>query len=169
MSKFHKRIIKKGVYGELSKIEEELQEAYDAEEQGQDLMLLIELSDMVGAIEGVAKKYGMNLEQLRNFATLRSYVAIEENKEEIQTENKENKKNSDVQYIHSLSGLASMLLNGEEIIESQLKQYWQFKHSYSMLDLAFTAKKVKFESNEETDEIDELIKEIKKLLIRKLD
>lgn len=55
---FHQKEIKKGVYGELSKIEEELNEAYDALEQGQDLMLLIELSDMIGAIEGVAKKYG---------------------------------------------------------------------------------------------------------------
>lgn len=53
---FHKREIKKGVYGELSKIQEELDEVFDAEEQGQDLMLLIELSDMVGAIEGVALK-----------------------------------------------------------------------------------------------------------------
>lgn len=52
---FHKREIKKSVYGELSKIQEELEEAFDAEEQGQDLMLLIELSDMVGAIEWVAK------------------------------------------------------------------------------------------------------------------
>lgn len=41
-------------------------------------MLLIELSDMVGAIEGVSKKYGFTLDQLRAFATLRSQVAIEE-------------------------------------------------------------------------------------------
>lgn len=78
MSGFHRKEIKKGVYGELSKIEEELQEAYDAEEQGQDLMILIELSDMIGAIEGVSKKYGMNIEQLLKFSRLRSKVAIEE-------------------------------------------------------------------------------------------
>lgn len=75
---FHQKEIKKGVYGELSKIEEELNEAYDALEQGQDLMLLIELSDMIGAIEGVAKKYGFTIEQLTKFARLRSKVAIEE-------------------------------------------------------------------------------------------
>lgn len=78
---FHKRVIKKGIYGELSKIQEELEEAFDAEEQGQDLMLLIELSDMLGAIEGVSLKYGFTIEQLKEFARLRSQVAIEEEAE----------------------------------------------------------------------------------------
>jgi len=76
--KFHTKEIQKGIYGELSKIKEELDEAYDAEEQGQDLMLLIELSDIIGAVEGVSKKYGFTLEQLMKFAKLRSKVAIEE-------------------------------------------------------------------------------------------
>jgi hypothetical protein len=78
--KFHKREIKKGIYGELSKIQEELEEAYDSEDQGQDLMLLIELSDIVGACAGVANKYGMSLDQLAAFAKLRSEVAIAEQK-----------------------------------------------------------------------------------------
>jgi len=72
---FHKRKIKKGVFGELSKIQEELDEAFDAEEQGQDLVLIIELSDLVGACAGVAKKYGITLKQLVKFAELRSRVA----------------------------------------------------------------------------------------------
>jgi len=76
--KFHKAIIQKGIYGELSKIKEELDEAYDAESQNQDLMLLIELSDIIGAVEGVSKKYGFTLEQLIAFAKLRSKVAKEE-------------------------------------------------------------------------------------------
>jgi len=76
--KFHKAKIQKGIYGELSKIKEELDEAYDAESQGQDLMLLIELSDIIGAVEGVSKKYGFTLEKLMKFAKLRSKVAIEE-------------------------------------------------------------------------------------------
>ncbi len=75
---YHIREIKKGNYGELSKIKEELEEAYDAEEQGQDVMLIIELSDIVGAVEGVALKYGFTLEQLVTFARLRSAVAKEE-------------------------------------------------------------------------------------------
>jgi hypothetical protein len=81
-SPFHKVPIQKGVFGELSKIKEELDEAFDAEKQGNDLMLLIELSDIVGAVEGVSKKYGFTIEQLLTFSRLRSEVAIfEENME----------------------------------------------------------------------------------------
>lgn len=75
---YHVRKIEKGTYGTLSKVVEELEEAIDAYEQGQDLMLLIELSDIIGAVEGVAKKYGMGLDQLHTFAKLRSKVAVEE-------------------------------------------------------------------------------------------
>ena len=79
--KFHKTEIRKGVYGQLSKVQEELDEAVDAEAQGQDLMLFIELSDIVGACAGVAKQYGITLEQLVKFAELRSEVAIAAEKE----------------------------------------------------------------------------------------
>ncbi len=75
---FHITPIKKGIYGELSKIQEELDEAVDAEMQGQDLMLLIELSDIVGACAGVSEQYGMTLDQLVTFAKLRSKVTKEE-------------------------------------------------------------------------------------------
>jgi hypothetical protein len=68
MSGFHKARIKKGVYGELSKIQEELDEAKDAEDQGIQLMLLIELSDIIGAVEGVAEKHGMSLKDLIQFS-----------------------------------------------------------------------------------------------------
>lgn len=76
VSHFHKTEITRGVYGELSKVQEELDEAVDAEAQGQDLMLLVELSDIVGAVAGVASKYGMSIEQLVTFSKLRSEVAI---------------------------------------------------------------------------------------------
>ena len=75
---FHKKNITKGIYGELSKIQEELDEAFEAQEQNQELMLLIELSDIIGAVEGVSKKYGFTIEQLLQFSRLRSRVAIEE-------------------------------------------------------------------------------------------
>lgn len=75
---FHKRHIPKGVYGELSKIREELEEAEDSEEQGQGLMLQIELSDMIGAIRGVAESRGWDFDSLVKFSTLRSKVAKEE-------------------------------------------------------------------------------------------
>lgn len=60
----HAREISRGVYGELSKVREELEEAEDAQEQGLDLMLFMELADIIGAVEGVAVKYGITLEQL---------------------------------------------------------------------------------------------------------
>lgn len=75
-SPFHLKPIKKGKYGQLSKIKEELDEAYDAAKQGQNLMLLIELADIVGACGGVAETLGMSLDDLIKFAKLRSKVAI---------------------------------------------------------------------------------------------
>lgn len=83
ISPFHTTPIKRGIYGELSKIQEELDEAIDAEAQNQELMLLIELSDMIGAIEGVSKKYGFTIEQLLAFSRLRSHVAIQELREDV--------------------------------------------------------------------------------------
>lgn len=75
MSKWHIREIEKGKLGELSKVREELEEAVDSEEQGQDLMLLFELSDIIGACGLVANKYGFSLDQLVKFSKLRSEVA----------------------------------------------------------------------------------------------
>lgn len=75
---FHKRNIPKGEYGKLSKVREELEEAEDAEEQGINLLLLFELSDMIGAIGGVAESLGWDLDDLVAFAKLRSKVIKEE-------------------------------------------------------------------------------------------
>lgn len=49
---YHIRSIPQGTYGEASKIEEEVTEFFDAVEQGNPIMALAELSDLVGAIEG---------------------------------------------------------------------------------------------------------------------
>lgn len=49
---YHTRKIEKGVYGELSKIREELEEAEDAEKQDANLLLLCELADLYGALQG---------------------------------------------------------------------------------------------------------------------
>ena len=57
MAGYHIRDIKKGTLGELSKIREELEEAEDAEEQGVNLMVLVELSDMVGAVQAYLEKH----------------------------------------------------------------------------------------------------------------
>ena len=75
MSKWHTYDIPKGELGQLSKIKEELDEAYDAETQGQTLMLMFELSDIIGACGLVAQRYGMSLDDLVTFAKKRGQVA----------------------------------------------------------------------------------------------
>lgn len=76
--KFHKKTIKRGKYGDLSKILEEVEEAIDAEEQGQRFMMLIELSDIIGAVEGVLlkQKFNITVEELAKFARLRGAVSV---------------------------------------------------------------------------------------------
>lgn len=54
---YHIKHIEKGVLGESSKIREEFEEFLDAEMQGISLMQLMELSDMMGAIEAYLKKH----------------------------------------------------------------------------------------------------------------
>lgn len=49
---YHNKEISRGIFGEFSKIKEEFLEAEDALEQENKIMLLVELSDLVGAIEG---------------------------------------------------------------------------------------------------------------------
>ena len=57
MAGYHLTEIKRGVFGELSKIYEEVEEIKDADAQGVKLMLLIELSDLLGAVEGYLEKH----------------------------------------------------------------------------------------------------------------
>jgi hypothetical protein len=69
---YHITDIKKGELGELSKIREELEEAIDAELQDCRIMLLIELSDMLGAIDAYLKKHipGITLDDLRSMSNI---------------------------------------------------------------------------------------------------
>lgn len=61
---YHLREIEKGTYGETSKIQEELEELEDALEQNNWIMAMVELSDLYGAIEGVAAKLGVSMEHV---------------------------------------------------------------------------------------------------------
>jgi hypothetical protein len=54
---YHKRKIEKGKVGEISKIREEVEELIDSEEQGNKIMALVELSDIVGAIQAYINKH----------------------------------------------------------------------------------------------------------------
>ena len=64
MAGYHKTEIQKGKLGEFSKIEEEFLEAKDALQQENPIMILLERSDMLGAIEHYIKKYNITLKDL---------------------------------------------------------------------------------------------------------
>lgn len=66
MAVYHIREINRGIFGEISKIKEEVEELEDALEQGVAIMALVELSDLYGAIEGFLEKEfpGISMEDL---------------------------------------------------------------------------------------------------------
>ncbi len=61
---YHINEIERGEFGEFSKIREEFLECEDALQQGNKVMLLVELSDLIGAIEGYCSKYNLKLDDL---------------------------------------------------------------------------------------------------------
>lgn len=69
---YHIAKIKKGVLGESSKIQEELDELVDAEIQGAKIMALCELSDIIGAVRAYLEKNhaGSTLEDLIHMSKL---------------------------------------------------------------------------------------------------
>jgi hypothetical protein len=75
---YHLRAIEKGVLGEPSKVREELEEFLDAEEQGVAIMALVELADLIGAVEAylASKHPSISLEDLRAMSnvTKRAFV-----------------------------------------------------------------------------------------------
>lgn len=64
MAGYHKKKIPKGVLGNWSKIEEEFLEAKDSHEQKNEIMTLLELSDLLGAIEAYCSQYNIDLKSL---------------------------------------------------------------------------------------------------------
>jgi phosphoenolpyruvate carboxylase len=63
---YHLRPIEKGVFGEPSKIREELDELEEALEQNNNIMAMVELSDMYGAMKAFALHYfDLDMEDLR--------------------------------------------------------------------------------------------------------
>jgi NTP pyrophosphatase (non-canonical NTP hydrolase) len=64
MAGYHETYIPRGMVGEFSKIEEEFLEARDAFRQGNPVMLIQELSDLLGAIDLYARKYNLTLDDL---------------------------------------------------------------------------------------------------------
>jgi ATP phosphoribosyltransferase regulatory subunit HisZ len=75
MSGYHLNKISKGIYGEASKIQEELDELNDALKQDNKILALVELSDIYGALEAVAEKYNITMDDLKKMsnATKRAF------------------------------------------------------------------------------------------------
>ena len=69
---YHVTTITKGVLGESSKILEEVEELIDAEQQHAKVMTIIELADLVGAIESYLQKHipDIKLEDLIKMASI---------------------------------------------------------------------------------------------------
>ena len=67
--RYHKKEIEKGVLGEFSKIQEEIDELSDAIDQDDKIMQICELSDLIGAIESFSlNKFNLSLEDLIKFS-----------------------------------------------------------------------------------------------------
>lgn len=68
---YHVTKIKRGVFGKLSKIQEELDELKDAEKQDCTIMAMVELSDLYGALREYAKReYGLSMSDLKTMADI---------------------------------------------------------------------------------------------------
>lgn len=74
---YHLRpIIIEGVFGETSKIKEELDELEEALEQDNKILALVEIADLYGALEAVAEKLGVTMDDVKKMsaATKRSFL-----------------------------------------------------------------------------------------------
>lgn len=65
---YHLVDIEKGTIGEFSKIREEFQELEDGVKQDDSILIICELSDLVGAIEEYAKKFNLTIDDLKKFS-----------------------------------------------------------------------------------------------------
>jgi phosphoribosyl-ATP pyrophosphohydrolase len=59
---YHLKKIDKGVYGEFSKIKEEIEELQDAHKQNNRILEIVEITDLLGAIEGYLLKNNLTLD-----------------------------------------------------------------------------------------------------------
>lgn len=65
---YHKSNIKRGEIGEISKVIEEVDEFVDAKQQGIKILEICELSDIYGALEELAKKYNLTMDDLKQMS-----------------------------------------------------------------------------------------------------
>jgi phosphoribosyl-ATP pyrophosphohydrolase len=75
---YHTVEIHKGVYGEFSKINEEIEELLDAVRQDSQMLVLCELCDLIGAIEGYTlNKHNITLDELIAFKDMTKSAFLE--------------------------------------------------------------------------------------------
>jgi hypothetical protein len=67
---YHKTKISKGVLGKSGKIQEELDELRDAEDQGVKILIHCELADLYGALRECAATYGLSMDDLEDMIDL---------------------------------------------------------------------------------------------------
>jgi hypothetical protein len=65
---YHLVPIKKGKFGEISKMQEEIDELRDAEYQGSKILQYVELSDLYGAMEAYAESIGIDMEEIKKMS-----------------------------------------------------------------------------------------------------
>lgn len=67
---YHLKKIKKGKLGYISKVIEEIEEYNDAKKQKCEIMQQLELSDIYGALEAVARTHGLKMKDLKKMSKL---------------------------------------------------------------------------------------------------
>ena len=67
---YHLKKIKKGELVKISKVQEEVEEYKDAMKQKCKIMAELELADIYGALEAVAKSHNLTMKDLKKMAKL---------------------------------------------------------------------------------------------------
>ena len=67
---YHLKKIKKGELGKISKVQEEVEEYKDAMKQKCTIMAELELADIYGALEAVAKSHNLSIKDLKKMSKL---------------------------------------------------------------------------------------------------
>lgn len=67
---YHLKKIKKGELGKISKVQEEIDEYKDALNQKCEIMAVLELSDIYGALEAVAISHNLTMKDLKKMSNL---------------------------------------------------------------------------------------------------
>ena len=67
---YHLKKIKKGTLGKISKVQEEIEEYKDAIKQKCEIMAIVELADIYGALEAVAKSHNLSMNDLKKMSKL---------------------------------------------------------------------------------------------------